>query len=401
MKIVQINTVYEYSSTGRTTMEMHQYLKSHGEDSYVFCVNVDRPSEKIYKFSGKFDMTFHSVMSRLLGLQGYFSYLSTKRLIKRIEKISPDIVHLRVLHSNCINLRLILTFLAEKDIPTVITLHDCWYFTGHCCYFLDVRCDKWKYNCGKCPEISNWNTSWFFDQSSKHLHAKKELFGNIRRLAVVGVSDWVTDFIQYSILKNSKIIRRIYNWVDISKYSGIDGLLARKKYDISENDFVVLGVAQNWFPTKGLDDIISLARMNKDVKFCVVGNIMEKKLPENVFAVGVLSNEKELICCYSMADVFFNPSKQETFGKVTIEALASGTPAVVYNMAASPELIKEGCGFVVEPGDLKTASKKILQIRKEGKKKYSNNCKDFVRNNFNIDKLMSENINLYKQLLAE
>ena len=37
MKIVQINCVYEYSSTGRTTMEMHEYCMSYGIESHVFC----------------------------------------------------------------------------------------------------------------------------------------------------------------------------------------------------------------------------------------------------------------------------------------------------------------------------------------------------------------------------
>ena len=43
MKIVQVNAVYEYSSTGRNTMETHEYLRTLGHESYVFCTNKNIP----------------------------------------------------------------------------------------------------------------------------------------------------------------------------------------------------------------------------------------------------------------------------------------------------------------------------------------------------------------------
>ena len=212
MKILQINAVYEYSSTGRTTTEMHQYFLDNGIDSYVAACNIN-DGDKTIRLGGRLSNRIHSFMSHLTGRQGYFSYLSTQRLIRRIRKIKPDIVHLRVLHSNCIHLPLLLSYLAENDICTVLTLHDCWYFTGHCCYFTDSGCDHWKSGCGNCPDLKNWNSSWFFDSSSRNLYEKKKLWSNIRRLAVVGVSNWVTNFLEDSILSNAMIKKRIYNWM--------------------------------------------------------------------------------------------------------------------------------------------------------------------------------------------
>lgn len=400
MKVIQINAVYEYSSTGRTTTELHEYLQENGVDSYVFCCNKSFPEKNVFKIGNKWDYRIHSFLSHLLGLQGLFSYFSTKKMLKHLDKISPDIVHLRVLHSNCVNIPLLLKFLSKRNIATVITLHDCWFFTGHCCYFIDSKCDKWKIQCGNCPDLKTWNSSWFFDNTKYLLHTKKELFENIHNLTVVGVSDWVTSFVQYSILKKAKHITRIYNWVDVNKFKPLETNELRKKLSL-EGKFVVLGVAQNWYSTKGLKDIISVAERNTEMYFVLVGKIItEEILPKNIISVGVLSDVNELVSYYSMADVFFNPSTRETFGKVTVEALSCGTPTIVYNVTASPELVKEGCGFIIESHDIETVSNKLNVIKEQGKKYYTNNCRNFVKENFSETRLQNDYLNLYK-LISE
>lgn len=400
MKVVQINAVYEYSSTGRTTTELHEYLRNNGVDSYVFCCNKSIPNKNVFKIGCNWDFRLHSILSHLLGLQGFFSFFSTKRMLRHLDKIKPDVVHLRVLHSNCVNLPLLLKYLAKRDIATVITLHDCWFFTGHCCYFIDSNCDKWRNKCGNCPDLKNWNRSWFFDNTQYILKTKKELFEQIKNLTVVGVSDWVTSFIPYSILKEAKRIIRIYNWVDVNKFKPLDTTDLRKKLDL-EDKFVILGVAQNWYSTKGLKDFISVAKINPAMRFVLVGNIVtDETLPENIISVGVLSDVNELVSFYSMADVFFNPSIRETFGKVTIEALSCGTPVVVYNVTASPELVKSGCGYAVEKQDIETVSIKLNEIQEKGKSLYERYCRNFVVENFSEGILQKDYLNLYK-LISE
>lgn len=401
MKVVQINAVYEYSSTGRTTTEMHEYLCAKGIDSYVFCTNISKPEKKIYRFSNRFDMKMHSALSRVVGLQGMFSYFSTKSLLAKLGEINPDIVHLRVLHSNCINLPLLLRFLAKRNIATVLTLHDCWYFTGHCCYFVDSKCDKWKTGCGHCPDLKKWNKSLFFDNSAKMLSLKKELFGSISKLAVVGVSDWVTGFIKDSILKDAKVVKRIYNWIDFSKFAPRDSNAIRKSIGLDAKDFVVLGVAQIWSPSKGLDSFIRLAERCPEIKIVIVGKVLETNLPNNIIQLGVVSDTQKLIDYYTMADVFFNPSLRETFGKVTIEAMAAGTPAIVYNATASPELIIEGCGYVVNVNDIESTEMYINKIKEEGKLKYSDKCKHFVLSSFQKEMLIFKYIKLYRNLIGD
>ena len=398
MKVVQINAVYEYSSTGRTTTELHEYLLKNGVDSYVFCCNRSIPEKNVIKIGNTWDYRVHSFLSHLLGFQGFFSYFSTRKMLKLLDKISPNVVHLRVLHSNCVNIPLLLKYLAQKNIATVLTLHDCWFFTGHCCYFIDSNCDKWQNKCGNCPDLKNWNNSWFFDNTKYILQKKKELFGDIKNLTIVGVSDWVTSFIPHSILKDAKCIKRIYNWVDVNKFRPLNTTDLRKKLEL-EDKFVVLGVAQNWYSTKGLKDFISVAKINPEMRFVLVGNIVtDETLPENIISVGVLSDVNELVSYYSMADVFFNPSIRETFGKVTIEALSSGTPVVVYNATASPELVSEGCGYVVDLGDIEGCARSLNEIKRRKKTSFSPFCRQHAENNFSKEGIIQQYINLYEQL---
>lgn len=401
MKVLQINAVYKYSSTGRSTSEFHEYLKSQGIVSAIAAVDVPCENDEYIRIAGKLSTATHAILSRIVGRQGHFSYFSTWRLIKKVKKFAPDVIHLRVLHSNCINLPLLLKYFAKEDIPVVITLHDCWFFTGHCCYFVDSHCDRWKEKCGHCPDLRNWNKSLFFDFTTKNLLDKKALLGGIRRLAVIGVSDWVTGFVHESILKDASIIRRIYNWIDTEKMHPSDTSSFRQKINIKESDFVILACAQNWNKAKGIFDIIQIANRCPDYKFVLIGGIPQEylPLPNNILTIGVLSDLNQLANYYSMADVFFNPSTRETFGKVTVEAMACGTPVVAYRLTATPELVRDGCGYVVDYQDFDAIEDCLAIMKKNGKGVYENNCVAFTHKEFGSEKLMNDYIELYKELI--
>ena len=217
MKVIQINAVYKIRSTGRIVFELHQFLLKNGIESYVACSDGNDKDE-IYLIGSNFEKKLHALMSRLTGLQGYFSRIGTKRLIKYMDQIKPDIVHLGNLHANYVNLPMLLRYLAQHDIATVITLHDCWFFTGKCMHYTVVRCQKWKDGCNRCPQLRADNKSWIFDRTSKIWKDKKTGIEAIPRLAVIGVSDWITNEARHSLLGKAKLIRRIYNWIDLDTF---------------------------------------------------------------------------------------------------------------------------------------------------------------------------------------
>lgn len=404
MRVLQINAVYEKLSTGRTTKELHEAMLENGIESYVACPELNGLSTNAYQIGNCFDRKVHAAASRILGTQGYFSYIATQGLIRYIRKIKPDVIHLGNLHGNYIHLPMLLSFIAKENIATVLTLHDCWFFTGKCVYYIECGCNRWMDSCGKCPALKSGNPSLFLDRSRKMLSDKKRLFGGIPRLAVIGVSQWVTDDAAKSILQNASIIKCIYNWIDLEQFKPQNCETLRSSLTLTEK-FVILGVSAFWSEAKGIVVFQELAAMlPADCKIVLVGDAsaINPKHPEIQF-LGPVSDLNTLAELYAMADVFMNPSIQETFGKTTAEAMACGTPVVAYNATATPELLgtDETCGYLVDRNDASVYLEKILEIRHRSKAAFSANTRARAELLFSKDRNVRQYFEVYNQLLTE
>lgn len=399
MNILQINAVNKYSSTGRTTFELHTELLRLNYKSYIaFSETIDNFDSE-YKIGNKFNKKVHALMSRISGKQAYFSKKDTLKLLNYLDFIKPDIVHLRNLHANYININILLKYLSDNDIPTVITLHDCWFFTGGCTYYTDVNCNRWQSECGKCPMIGT-SMSWFVDSTKDVLQNKEKLISGLTKLAIIGVSDWITSEAKKSILKNAKVVKRIYNWVDLDVFKPGNVSDLRIFKEVGEK-FIILGVAQRWNTNKGLEIFKELAKIiSDDAIIMLVGEIEDTNLPSNIVSLGSTSDVQKLSEYYSMANVFVNPSIQETFGKVTAEALASGTPAIVRNTTANPEIVgnDEKCGYVLDDMTAKSIWDKINLIKNKHKSHFTYNCRSRAEYLFNKEKCINEYLYVYQQL---
>lgn len=403
MKVIQINVTYgDVDSTGRNVKELHNYFLSKGIDSQVYTTNINDDSKidrRIHLFSSYFDQKIHAFLSRLTGKQGYFSYFSTKNLIHKLSMQKPDVVVLHVLHSNCINFPELFRYLSLNNIPLVIVLHDCWYFTGHCCHFTESKCDQWKKECLHCPQIHKWNKSWFFDTASKCLKDKKKWFKSISLLCVIGVSDWITGEAKKSILKDANIIQRIYNWIDLDTFKPRNSSNLRKELGITENKKVILGVASGWTNQKGLQEMILVAQQIPEAKIIMVGKIPPQiAIPQNIIQVGIIKDPIKLSEYYSLADIFLNPSVQETFGKTTAEALSCGTPVIVYDTTACTELVGYHCGKVVNKGDKEAFINNIYIQLGINKSNVSNQCREFAIKNFSAYDCMRDYEGMLKKI---
>ena len=404
MKVLQINALYEKLSTGRTMKEMHEFMQEHGIESYVASPVLDRHLKNSYKIGNNLDMKMHALLSRITGEQAYFSYFSTKGLLGYIKKINPDIVHLRNLHGNYINLKLLMKYLAENDIAVAVTLHDCWFYTGKCCHYIEDHCYRWKEDCGHCPALKKYNKSWFFDRTRKMLYDKIKWFGAINKLGVIGVSAWITaDASQSKVFRKAKEIQTIFNWIDLDSFfpHNADDL----KYELNIFDkFVILGIAAGWNTQKGLDIFLELSDMISDEYIIImVGECcsLEQRNSDKIKFIGKIDDVKLLSDYYSMADVFINPSIQETFGKTTAEALASGVPVIGYNATATPEILGQdgSCGYIVDENKADLYWKKIQEINKKGKASYTDACRERAEKYFDKDTNINQYICLYKNLL--
>lgn len=401
MKVLQINAVNKIASTGRTTSEMADFLRKNGHTCAVaYSAGPSENPEWEYRIGSKTDVKLHGLCSRISGKQGYFSKGTTRKLLRFTDDFAPDVVVLRNLHANYIHLPLLLNYLAEKDIPTVAVLHDCWFYTGKCCHYTISGCYKWQASCGNCPALKKYNTSWFFDKTPELLADKKRLFGAIPRLAVVGVSDWLTrEAKKAPVFQNAKEIERIYNWIDNKIFSPRDTEALRRTLNLSDKK-VVLCVASRWTKDKGLDAVLQLAdRLPEEQRLLLVGSVPEGvPLQSGILHIPKTHNVEELAAYYAMADVFFQPSLEETFGKVSAEALSCGTPVVCFDSTANPELIGPGCGAVAPVGNIDMLAKQVDNILKAGKTAYRKPCREFAIQRFSVEKNMLQYVRLFETL---
>jgi len=240
------------------------------------------------------------------------------------------------------------------------------------------------------------NPSWFFDKTTQMLKDKARWFAAIPRLAVVGVSDWITNEAKKSILASAKVITRIYNWIDLDVFKPVDASEMREKLGLGQK-FVLLGVASGWSNAKGLHLFTELAEnLPEDMAIVLVGSLNKgTKLPQSILHIKETHDQKQMAELYSMADIFLNLSWEETFGKTTAEAIACGTPAVVFNSTASPEIVGVDCGIIVENPDLTLIQEAINKIKARGKLNYSNACVARARASFSPKQNLKTTIEIY------
>lgn len=404
MRVLQINAVYWQLSTGRSAAELSDACQNSGHDTMAaFSVGKVFDPHREYLIGGPFGQKIHAVLSRLTGLQGYFSRHATKKLLRFMDQYRPDVVVLRNLHANYIHLPMLLNYLAQKDIPTVAVLHDCWFYTGNCCHYTVTGCYRWQESCGNCPAKKDYNASWLFDRSRKMLRDKQEGFGAIPRLGVVAVSDWMlSEAKKAKAFANATCMQRIYNWVDRDKFRITDSVHARKDLGLGDEK-IILCVAGAWDEKKGIGTVVRLADMlSEQERVLLVGSVGKGvQLPEKVIHIPKTGSVERLVALYNAADVFLQPSLEETFGKVSSEALACGTPVVCFDSTANPELVGENCGAVVPVGDLEGMLHAVRQIFANGKASYSQSCRAFAAENFDMQKSMNQYMQLFLKLQTQ
>ena len=139
--------------------------------------------------------------------------------------------------------------------------------------------------------------------------------------------------------------------------------------------------------------------IDETMQIILIGSC-DDEVPANVIKTGYVKGTDDLASLYSAANVYVHVSREDTFGKVVAEALACGTPAVVYNSTALPELIGEGCGYVVDCEDVYGIYESIVKIKQKDKYYYEQKCRAFVEDNFEKNKNCNEYIELYNRILS-
>lgn len=363
MRIVQINS-YSNGSTGHIANAIHNALLANGHESLFAFGNGPDISEGGYRIGSKPDFLCHTLVSLFTGLHGYSSVFSTVRLIEKIKKFNPDIVHLHNLHGGYINIRLLFQYLSKNNIKTVITVHDCWLYTGKCYHYYEANCDRFLHKCGNCPQLSMYPKSYWFDFTSKMLKDKQKLLGSLKNLHIVTISDWLQSQVKRTFL-GTRPVTTIRNGVS-SVYRHYDDAYSPIFDERLSGKFIILGVASSWNSHKGIADFVKLAKMLSDDEVIVLVGHIKKDivLPDNICVIDHTNNMEELANIYNCASVYVSLSTEETFGLTIAEALSCGLPSVVYRATACSEMVSEGeNGYIAQPHNVPQVYEYIQQIK--------------------------------------
>ncbi|MFC6267717.1 glycosyltransferase [Frigoriflavimonas asaccharolytica] len=403
MKIFQISSEVNIGSVGRIAEQIGEQIIERGWESYIAFGRENLPSKsKTIQISNKFELIKHVLYSRFADRHGFASKNATAKLVEKIKEIKPDIIQLQHLHGYYINIEILFKYLSKSKIPVVWTFHDCWSFTGHCAYYDLVDCQKWQTQCEKCPQINEYPKSFGKDNSFKNFNDKKRLFNSVENLTIVPVSKWLGCEVEKSFLKNNKI-EVIQNGIDIEQFSIQNTTSTKEKYNL-QNKFVILGVANPWDKRKGLNYFIDLSeKISDDYQILLVGLDKDQiiKLPKNIIGLERTSNVQELAELYSAADVFLNPTLEDTFPTTNLEALACGTPVITFRTGGSPEAINESTGCVVEKGSLDGIIESVMIINHNTKESYTKNCRNRAEKYFDKKLKFKEYIKLYETILKK
>ncbi len=365
MKVYYINTVERLDNAPASIVNhLSSGVKAAGGETAVFSrrgVNV----------------LWHWAMSRLTDSEGLHSEWRTRSLLNEIRRFNPDVIHLHNIHGHYLDYRLLFDFLAAYGRPVVWTLHDCWSFTGHCAHYVEAGCDRWKAGCGRCPAPNSYPTA-YTDRSLRNFRLKEKAFLSVPNMHLVTPSEWLASQVVESFLGNVPL-SVISNGVDI------DTFMPSGK--INDGRLKMIAVAQQWTPVKGLEELHKIRRLlNSD---------------ESLEFISGVTDRREMARLYSEADILLAASRQESFGMTPIEAMACGTPAIVNNATALPELVTTDTGSIVDFGDTYNALRTIREFRGRLGSEMSSACRERAVGRYSSSKMADSYIGIYESMLRK
>lgn len=364
MKVLQINCWFNNGSTGKIVYAIHKYLEQHGDDSYVIYGMGSKSNDAhAIRIISNIIRKAQSFWSRITGYPYGGCWYGTMVALKLIRKINPDIVHIQCMNGYMVNIYLILEYLKKHKIPTLITNHAEFMYTGGCTHAVD--CNKWKSGCYNCEKIGKEHPiSFFFDKTKQEWEKMYHAIRGFDKICICNVSKWLTDrAIQSPFYKGYKVIT-VNNGLDTNIFHYTPDKELIKNIN-TEGKPIVIHVTPSFDSSiKGGSHVIEMAKRIKDVLFLVIGSERDTNIsmPPNIFFVGRIDYQEMLAKYYSISDVCLLTSVRETFSMVTAESLCCGTPVVGFR-AGGPETIAipEFSSFVAQGND-DELEKKLLKM---------------------------------------
>ncbi|MDB4885863.1 MAG: hypothetical protein JWN79_1301 [Gemmatimonadetes bacterium] len=213
-------------------------------------------------------------------------------------------------------------------------------------------------------------------------------------------------------------LRRIHNGVHLAPLATGSHSTARRALGLHDDDIAVALVGR-LVPRKGQADAIRAlaepALADARVRLLLVGGAAprerdyERSLHDLARTLGVesrvdfLGEREDAPTLLAGMDVALVPSRREAFGRVVIEGMHAGVPAVAYDDGALPELVRDGeDGIIVPTGDVALLARAVARLAGDAplRARMSASARQRARE-FGHERFVAECSALYLEMLAE
>lgn len=352
MKVLFVNSVCDYGSTGKIVRDLANGLKKEGHEILI-CYGRHQAKEDTDTFyiGDKLTTYSHVFMTRVFNRHGLHSNRATQKLIEKIETFNPDVIHLHNLHGYYLNVEMLFEALKTFKGKIYWTFHDCWPISGSSAYFDYHGCKTWDEGCVECNSTRDYPEALVFKRQKKNFLWKKKAFSGLDNLTLVTPSYWLKELLAKSFLAQYPC-EVIHNGINTNLFKPTYDAELTKKY---ENKLVLLGVASIWEQRKGLNDFIKLSTMISDnYKIVLIGLTEEQKksLPTAIDGVLRTDSAEQLAAYYTLSHRFINPTYEDNYPTTNIEALCCHTPVIAYDTGGNKEVSIKPFMTIVPQGDL-------------------------------------------------
>lgn len=397
MKILLINAVYNIGSTGKILRCLKDQYTNLGHDVYVAYGRHSsiKDDPKVFKCAYELESKIFHFISLFTGNIYGNMLFSTKKLIRQIKKIKPDVVHLHCLNGYFVNIYKLLNFLKKNNINTVLTNHAEFMYTANC--GLSVECSNWIRNeCKHCKRLKEFNGKFSLNRTHHFYKKMENAFAGFDSMTVTNVSPWLTDRARKSsFYKNNKVVT-VLNPVHFFKENIKNNPYLNFK--INKKSKIILFVTADYDnPVKGGFFIPKIAKLlEKENYHFFVKSALPPKIDMNIPKVTYITENADslqLASFYKYADVTMLLSIRETFSMIVAESLIQGTPVVGF-LAGGPESIclPEYCSFS-KYGDLDTLANNIKKTLEKSINKNEIILK--AKEKYSISTICDEYLKLY------
>ena len=312
---------------------------------------------------GSVSCGIHARMFDYTGLQDMWSVGATRRFLKIVDELKPDIIHCHVINDCFLNMKLFVDYVNKHDIKVIWTFHDARVLTGECPYPLYVPCNQWVTRCKRCPKENTFlapSKGWLNAVGLVHEYRKRTI-GRIKNLTVVTPSKWMKGLVRQSYLKDRRC-EVIHNGVNLDVFHPVKSTI-RERYGITIDKKLLLAVGNPLWTLKGRDYLLRLIDELPNKYYIVLIGALEEdvqnlKNRKNVLVLPRISRD-QLVEFYSAADLFVNPTLADNFPTVNLEAQACGCPVVAFDSDGTPETIAPS-GVVVPRKDYEALKNAIV-----------------------------------------